>query len=375
MVNNILRCSLNFSQILHKKYFNLHVHKWKRLVNNYNLYYKNISFTENVFGPRYSKQLTIYQLKTFFLKTTESRYDKRFRFSRYIIFFKTRSLRVFRSNLRYLDFTRKNLFYPLFTFFQTLWRVHDLYKYSPLIGDDSLESGVFYENLAVKNLNKLIISRWRFFNFERIWSRWRHTFSQKLNSFKTFLVLYKYLGVLTIYALQQKVLQFSSLDYNIPYFKLYWTFTKTHRLYLNMQGKRDSSYNYFSLFPGFFLKFYKNRRPLKRTKLFKILLVKFLRKVLVSTNIRFIQIIVNRAPTFFTELYRLLITPSIVPYRLPNKISLYQDSFNNINQSPFQIKKFLFLRTKFYGLFKEKRRGRLKRKVARRLFKKNNVMD
>ena len=375
MFNTILRCSLNFSQILHKRYVNLHVQKWKRLVNNYNLYYKNISFTENVVGPRYSTHFTTYQLKTLFLKTTKSRYDKRFRFSRYIMFFKTRRLRVFRSNLRYLDFTRKNLFYSLFAFFQTLWRLQELSRYSPLIGDDSLEFGAFYENLTVKNLNKLIISRWRFFNFEKSWSRWRHTFSPKLHSFKNFLVLYKYLGVLTVYALQQKVLQFSSLDYNTPYFKLYWTFTKTHRLYLNMQNKWDLSYNYFSFFPGFFLKFYKNRRPLKRTKLFKILLVKLLRKVLISTNIRFIQLIVNRTPTFFTELYRLLITPSIVPYRLPNKASFYQDSHNNVNQPPFQIQKFLFLRTKFYGLFKEKRRGRLKRKVARRLFKKNNVMD
>jgi len=71
----------------------------------------------------------------------------------------------------------------------------------------------------------------------------------------------------------------------------------------------------------------------------------------------------------------LLITPSIVPYRLPNKASFYQDSHSNVNHPPIQIQKFPFLRTKFYGLFKEKRRGRLKRKVARRLFKKNNVMD
>ena len=142
-----------------------------------------------------------------------------------------------------------------------------------------------------------------------------------------------------------------------------------------MRNSIDSSYNYFSLFPGFFLKFYKNRRPLKRTKLFKVLLVRFLRKLLIAGGIKNLNLIVNRSPTIFIELYKLFLTPDIVPYKVPYKTSLYLDSKTNANTSPFFVQKFIFSRTKFYGLYKERRRGRLKRKVARRLIKKNSIMD
>lgn len=142
-----------------------------------------------------------------------------------------------------------------------------------------------------------------------------------------------------------------------------------------MRNNQDINYNYFSLFPGFFLKFYKNRRPLKRTKLFKVLLIKFLRKLLILGNIKSFNMVINRSPTLFTELYKLFITPNIVPYRIPNKKNLYLDSVINSSSNTFVARKFIFSRTKFYGLFKERRRGRLKRKVARRLIKKNTILD
>lgn len=142
-----------------------------------------------------------------------------------------------------------------------------------------------------------------------------------------------------------------------------------------MQNNQDVNYNYFSLFPGFFLKFYKNRRPLKRTKLFKVLLVKFLRKLLILGNIKTFNMVINRSPTLFTELYKLFITPNIVPYKVPNKKNFYVDSVVNSSGNTFVARKFIFSRTKFYGLFKERRRGRLKRKVARRLIKKNAILD
>ena len=142
-----------------------------------------------------------------------------------------------------------------------------------------------------------------------------------------------------------------------------------------MRNNQDLTYNYLSLFPGFFLKFYKNRRPLKRTKLFKVLLVKFLRKLLIIGNVKTFNIVINRSPTLFVELYKLFITPNIVPYKMPNKKQPYVDSVVNNSSNVFTARKFIFSRTKFYGLFKERRRGRLKRKVARRLIKKNSILD
>lgn len=142
-----------------------------------------------------------------------------------------------------------------------------------------------------------------------------------------------------------------------------------------MRNGNEVNYNYFSFGVGMFLKFFESRRPLKRTKLFKLLLVRFLRKVLILSTIPRVHLVINRSPTLFTELYKAFTTPDIVPFRTLNRRRWYNDSKINLKRVPFTVDKFAFFRTKFYGLFKERRRGRLKRKVARRLIKKNSVLD
>ena len=142
-----------------------------------------------------------------------------------------------------------------------------------------------------------------------------------------------------------------------------------------MRNKTDMTYNYFSISPGLFLKFYKNKRPLKRSKLFKLLVVKFLRKLLLASSIKHLYIIPRRSPTLFAELFKRFMTPEINPYRLPYHKGAYDDSIINGTKPAFSVHKFIFAKTKFFGTFKDRRRGRLKRKIARRLIKKNNIMD
>jgi len=142
-----------------------------------------------------------------------------------------------------------------------------------------------------------------------------------------------------------------------------------------MRNRKDVKYNYLSLSTGLFLKFYKNRRPLKRTKLFKILLVKYLRKLLIVSGLRDFFVIVNRSPTLFAELFKVFMTPNITPFRIPGKKRLYDDSVINSTSPTFNIHRFLFFRTKAHALMKIKKRGRLKRKITKRLIKKNSVID
>ena len=142
-----------------------------------------------------------------------------------------------------------------------------------------------------------------------------------------------------------------------------------------MRNKTESTYNYFSISPGLFLKFYNNKRPLKRSKLFKLLVVKFLRKLLLASGIKHLCLIPRRSPTLFSELFKRFMTPEITPYRMPYHKGRYDDSEINATRPAFSVHQFIFHKTKFFGTFKDRRRGRLKRKIARRLIKKNNIMD
>lgn len=210
--------------------------------------------------------------------------------------------------------------------------------------------------------------------FQRCWQVQSSGLLSTLNNLKRLAELYLHFGRTSANTLYQK---YQSIAFAVTpsLYLVYWTFTKTHRLYINMRNKTDMTYNYFSISPGLFLKFYKNKRPLKRSKLFKLLVVKFLRKLLLASSIKHLYIIPRRSPTLFAELFKRFMTPEINPYRLPYHKGSYDDSIVNSIKPAFSIHKFIFAKTKFFGTFKDRRRGRLKRKIARRLIKKNNIMD
>ena len=180
--------------------------------------------------------------------------------------------------------------------------------------------------------------------------------------------------------IQKLYIQYNSLKNSItlPIYHIYWTFKLHQNFYINMRNCSSKYYNYLSLYSGLFLKFYNNKKPLRKSKLLKILMIKLLRKILLLTNIKIINIIINNASANFVEFYKLLNTPSIIPYFIPNSTTLYNDiivNFNKDKKSLFDIKKLIFRRTLAFAPVKLPRKGRLKRKITRRIVKKNNIMD
>ena len=142
-----------------------------------------------------------------------------------------------------------------------------------------------------------------------------------------------------------------------------------------MGNSQSRTYNYLSLYSGLFLKFFKQRRPLRRSKLFKVLMVKFFRKILIQTRVYYILFTVNRASPALIEFLRLLKTPNIVPYKNPNSTKAFNDSFVNKGKTLFSITKVIFRRTHSFTNMKTPNKGRLKRKITRRLLRKNRVLD
>lgn len=142
-----------------------------------------------------------------------------------------------------------------------------------------------------------------------------------------------------------------------------------------MRNDTNRYYNYFFLFSGLFLKFFNNRKPLRRSKLFKTLMIKLLRKILLLSSVKNVNLIINRSSPAFNELYKLLLTPSIIPYRVPTNNDLYDDSSINKFGKLLSVRKILFLRTHSFTNLKVRKRGRIKRKITRRLLRKNYVLD
>jgi hypothetical protein len=96
---------------------------------------------------------------------------------------------------------------------------------------------------------------------------------------------------------------------------------------------------------------------------------------LIASEVKDLVIVVRKSPIMFLELFDIFMTPDNKPYLLPNSKELYNDEVLNTKYSKLFVRKFFFVKTKYFGTFKGPRKGRLKRKVFRKLLKKANVMD
>ena len=157
-------------------------------------------------------------------------------------------------------------------------------------------------------------------------------------------------------------------------YNFYWNF-QGRRLFLTLHNDGDVRYNYFFLSPGLFLKYFRYQKCLKKTKLMKLLVVKYARKLLLVSQIVEIHFWVRGVPSLFSELFRVFFTPVVTPFKHPLTMQPYYDVEETKKQTPFFPISITHNRTKPYNYMKVKRRGRLKRKVMRRLMSKSRVCD
>ena len=161
------------------------------------------------------------------------------------------------------------------------------------------------------------------------------------------------------------------LDTMLNIYKLYLTFT-SNRLFINLLNAPGK--NYVSLSVGLFLKFFKNKKSFKKNKLVKLLLMKYVRKLLIISGIKNLYLYVQKKPLFFQELCKTLTTPLVNSFYNPIS-STFVNEINNGQISPFHIRYLFFRQTKSFSLMRQSRQGRLKRKIMRRIIRTNRIAD
>ena len=139
--------------------------------------------------------------------------------------------------------------------------------------------------------------------------------------------------------------------------------------------KNIKNHNYFMLSLGLFSKYIKKKKSFKKQKINYIVLSNFIRKILIFSKFKKLTLLIKKTPKYFYEILNTLNKPSI---------RLYQNPFlknNIINEKKNKIEFFfyytnvMFIDNKYYGTKKVKKKGRLKRKIQKRINKMNNVLD
>jgi hypothetical protein len=148
------------------------------------------------------------------------------------------------------------------------------------------------------------------------------------------------------------------------------TFTK-NRLFVNFLDIKKR--NYVSISPGLFIKFFEKKKSLKKTKTIKLLIAKFLRKLLLLTKIKYAFLIIKKTPIYLIEILNMLNQPILHKFIDPHENEVIEEKTSKLTLTHFTY--LIFLNNTSYVKNKLPLKGRVKRKIFRKIILENNVID
>jgi len=157
---------------------------------------------------------------------------------------------------------------------------------------------------------------------------------------------------------------------NRSFFFLILSFKKK-KLYVNLQNNNKK--NYLSISTGLFIKFFEKRKSIKKNKAIKLLMVKYLRKLFIISKISTLILIIKKTPLFVNELINFLNTPIAHKYINPIDQKIIDESVNKYLSIRFFY--FIFTENKNFSKNKMPAKGRIKRKILRKITFENKIID
>jgi hypothetical protein len=145
-----------------------------------------------------------------------------------------------------------------------------------------------------------------------------------------------------------------------------------HRLIVALADNKTRRTHFF-LSTGLLLKYFQGRKAIKKNKAMKLLMIRFLRKILILLRLRNIVLMVRGVPLYLELLLSMLFKPLSHLFIDPFTGELIDEIQKTKNYLNFST--VIFTRPKPFGYQKTKKRGRVKRKIRRKLVKVNSVID
>lgn len=153
-------------------------------------------------------------------------------------------------------------------------------------------------------------------------------------------------------------------------YRLFFNFKK-NRFFINLLNCINK--NYMSLSNGLFIKYFNFKKSLKKKKLLKLLLLKYLRKMFLILKITNLNLFIKSAGFFLNEFLSILIQPSEKSFLNPLSRKIINDEARLVSR--FHFSYIFFINTKNFSFLKLRKKGRIKRKIQRRLLKLNPIID
>ena len=155
------------------------------------------------------------------------------------------------------------------------------------------------------------------------------------------------------------------------FYRLFFTFKKG-RFFVNLTNFNKKK-NYLFLSTGMFIQYFQYKKSLRKNKILKVLISKYLRKFLLILQLKYVSLHFSSTPIMLQEIILNLTTPLIKPLKNPLTLKVIDE--DQSSQFRFLFLFFFFQKSKNFGIFKLRRKGRVKRRIIRKLIKINNVLD
>lgn len=191
---------------------------------------------------------------------------------------------------------------------------------------------------------------------------------KKSNLILNFILLYNFL----INSIYLDIFYFSKFlkTKNKTIFFLILSFKKK-KLYINLQNLKKK--NYISISTGLFIKFFEKRKSIKKNKAIKLLMAKYLRKLFIISKITNLIMIIKKTPLFINELVNFFNLPIAHKFLNPVDQKIIDESLNKKIAIKFLY--FIFSENKNFSKNKLPQKGRIKRKVLRKITFENKIVD
>ena len=150
------------------------------------------------------------------------------------------------------------------------------------------------------------------------------------------------------------------------------------RIHVVFEDSKNHQTHFFTT-PGLFIKYFQGKKSLKKNKAIKYLMSRFLRKILLVLNLESVGVITKGVPVHLEKLLTALFRPLSHPFINPFTGATINES--GTNQSLRQVRgnigisSITFLAPKPFSYQKTRKRGRIKRKIQRKLVRLNKVID
>lgn len=126
---------------------------------------------------------------------------------------------------------------------------------------------------------------------------------------------------------------------------------------------------------GIISSYFSKRKSFLRSKSSYIMLATYVRRILVSMNLSYLNLRVKGLPVYLKVLVKTMLTRSNSLYKDPYNVGTIKNETSNQFTFTVTFSQIVFTGNKFYGTKKVKQQGRLKRKIFRRIINSNSILD